>query len=135
MTDFDAYRNAHSDKYADIRQETALLQEPGALSGPIYVFGDPLHHTLSGRGQALKRSGWGWEVYLSEHWDALAPEIQDVRPAYIFIESGYLSMVQERAPQTWSLLGSQYKRLNEDSSTGSDQVSSRSTGAWFQLRQ
>ena len=125
IASFDKYRDTYSDKYADIRNAVSFLHQDTALPGPIYVFGDPLHHTLGERGQALKRSGWGWEVYLSEHWKTLAAEIEDARPAYILVEPAYVPLIQEHAPRAWDVLESQYEQLRPG----------EGPGQWYRTRQ
>ncbi len=54
-----AYQRKVSRRYEEIWQTTAFLREQSSASGPIYVFGDPLIHTLSQRPLAEHRARMG----------------------------------------------------------------------------
>jgi hypothetical protein len=91
--DFAAIFSDHSSQHQDaspypdfiaIREETAFLQEPGALSGPIYVLGNPLYYHLTGRRHAMPLHA----TYLLEsQWERLRSELAKTMPAYLFVEA------------------------------------------------
>jgi hypothetical protein len=84
-----AYQRCMSADYARIWPETALLRDPRARPGAIYVFGNPLYLRLSGRSLAIPTHGWAWEVFLESQWRPLAARLQAAAPAYVVVEKGY----------------------------------------------
>ena len=74
------YQRQVSRDYATTLDEVAFLGEPGSLPGRIYVFGDPLYHLLSGRGQAIPLNGWFMEVLHDAQWAQVTAQLVAARP-------------------------------------------------------
>jgi hypothetical protein len=115
------YLERFNREYPAILGETAFLREPGSLPGAIYVFGDPLHYHLAGRGQAAAIPGLWFERYDAAMWDELARQLARRLPAYILVTSHewarYDRYIAERAPGLVKLLADSY-RLHHRTSTG-----------------
>jgi hypothetical protein len=108
------YQQRRSPTYASIWQSTAFLRRPDALAGSIYVVGDPLYLQASGREQAIPTHGWSWEMLLQSQWDALAAELSDAAPAYVFLDDDMAPMVADRSPATIEWLARDYERSSAD---------------------
>jgi uncharacterized MnhB-related membrane protein len=117
------YQRRRSPTYESIWQSTAFLRGSDALPGPIYVVGDPLYLQASGREQAIPTHGWSWEMLLQSQWDALATELSDAAPAYVFLDDDLAAMVADRSPATLVWLARDYQRLTADPD-----------GVWFERR-
>ena len=120
---FDAYRHESSRLYRELWEDTAFLRESTSRPGAIYVLGDPLMYTLSGRRQAIVRNGWGYEVALQSHWDELANALAEAAPPYIYLTTEYVPMVAEKATSTEDLLARDYRVLKRVN-----------TGVWYEAR-
>jgi hypothetical protein len=117
------YQRRRSPTYESIWQSTAFLRSPDAIPGPIYVVGDPLYLQASGREQAIPTHGWSWEMLLQSQWDALAKDLSDGAPAYVFLDDDMAPMVADRSPATMDWLARDYERLSADPD-----------GVWFERR-
>jgi hypothetical protein len=80
-----AARAATGRAYPEAVAETAWLQSPGARPGPIFVAGDPLFHTLSGRPMCTAIHGWSLELLTPELWEGLSNQLTAARPVYVFV--------------------------------------------------
>ncbi len=108
---WDAFRREVSPTYAQL---TPLRARLAARPGPIYVIGNPLVHTLTGRRQALALQGWAWEVYLDRHWASLPEALRKARPVFVVLQGRYRDLVQAKSPETLALLS----ELFEESDLG-----------------
>lgn len=102
------FQRAVSPAYEMIWQSTAFLREDGSRQGPIYVFGDPLIHTLARRPLASSVHGWAWELQPEVIWRRLESELIHQPPAYIFAESGYDTMLTMQSPALRAMLDRDY---------------------------
>ncbi|MCB9540154.1 MAG: hypothetical protein H6704_28410 [Myxococcales bacterium] len=112
--DFASYREAVDLRYRRIGEATAFLRDDAATPGPIYVFGDPLYYLLGDREQALVRNGWGWEVALRRHWEALPRTLQARRPAYVLVAADARPLIEARSPETLAWLASNFEVRQSD---------------------
>lgn len=103
-----AFQRAVSPRYEQVWQSTAFLRADGSTPGPIYVFGDPLIHTLSRRTNASSIHGWAWELQPAIIWERLERELRQQPPAFIFAEQGYDIMLTERSPALRAMLDRDY---------------------------
>lgn len=103
-----AFQRAVSPRYELVWQSTAFLRADGSTPGPIYVFGDPLIHTLSRRTNASSIHGWAWELQPAIIWERLEQELLGQPPAFIFAERGYEVMLTERSPALRAMLDRDY---------------------------
>ncbi len=124
LGDFASYREAVDVRYRNIGEATAFLRDDAAAPGPIYVLGDPLFYLLGGRQQALVRNGWGWEVALRRHWDALPAWLQQRRPAYVLVSTEMESMIAGHSPETLTWLASAMEVSHADA-----------LGTWYVTRE
>ncbi len=106
-----AHHRATSDTYEEVWRDSRFLMEPGALPGPIYVFGDPLYLQLSDRVQAIPTHGWSWEMLVDAQWAELPDDLAAAAPAYVFLDEDYRGLVEERAPAVSTWLGTQYESI------------------------
>ena len=98
--------------YVTVLRDVGFLREPGSLPGRIYVFGDPLYHFLSGRGQAIPLNGWFMEVALAGQWRQIAMQLDAARPPYIFVATAEADLVGHSSEVT-SLLRTAYRPFRE----------------------
>lgn len=117
------YRSEIDPGYRQARLDTAFLATPGARPGPIYVFGSPVMMLLAQRRQALRWSGWGWEAYTEREWGALASELRQQRPVYVFMDDYNRPLVAANSPETLDALAALY----EAQAPGPH-------GTWYRLR-
>ncbi len=100
--------------YAEAAAETDWLHDPAAKPGPIFVAGDPLFHTLSGRPMCTAIHGWSLELLTPELWAELLKELQAARPVYVFIDSGvqhYNRLIDDRCPALREWLTAEYAEV------------------------
>jgi len=116
-----AYQRRISPAYDRYSRSLAFLDQASALSGPIYVFGDPLVLWLGHREQAGAINGWSWGSFVQAQWDDLPGQIEASRPAYVLVSRSNDQLVRRRSPATMALLRDQYMVL--ESSTD---------GTWYQ---
>ncbi len=109
-----AFQRAVSPEYERIWQSTAFLRDTGSPQGPIYVFGDPLIHTLSRRPSASSVHGWAWELQPPVVWQRLEAELVAARPVFVFAEPVYDSMLTHHSPGLRSLLDREYSVQSVD---------------------
>jgi hypothetical protein len=107
------YQRAVSGEYTTVLSEVAFLQEPGSLPGRIYVFGSPLYHFLSNRGQATPLNGWFMEMAPAAQWQQVAAQLEEVRPPYIFVARIEGELIREHSPTLTALLHTAYLPLRE----------------------
>ncbi|HEX6013381.1 MAG TPA: hypothetical protein VFY87_16590, partial [Geminicoccaceae bacterium] len=120
-TDLVGYRGWVEPEYYQIWRDTRFLVGPGALPGPIYVFGDPRYYLLSGRTQAIPIHGW--TVYLLPWQRRRQAELLEAsRPAYIFASPQTEQTIFALSPQLKALIDHAYEPLSS-----SDQ------GTWYRL--
>ena len=96
---------------ATVLSEVAFLREPGNLPGRIYVFGNPLYYFLSGRGQAIPLNGWFMELMLTDQWQQVERQLEEVLPPYIFVARDEADLITKRSPQLAHLLRTAYMPL------------------------
>ena len=119
-----AFQRAVSQRYEDIWQSTDFLRQSGSMPGPIYVFGDPLVHTLSRRTSASSIHGWAWELQPAVIWRRLESELIQQPPAFIFAEPGYDAMLTVHSPTLRAMLDRDYSIRTKDG-----------TGVWYARRE
>ena len=103
-----AFQRAVSPRYEQIWHSTAFLREDDAVAGPIYVFGDPLIHTLSRRASASSVHGWAWELQPPVIWQRLESELVSEPPMFIFAEPTYDAMISRQSPGLRAMLDRDY---------------------------
>lgn len=92
------YQIRTSQLYDRVWGEIAFLKEPGALPGPILVLDNPAYYWLSGRRSARRHDGVLFvDRQTPEEWRALVDDVTPANPAYVFVETPYLSLVENRA--------------------------------------
>jgi hypothetical protein len=106
--DTHAFQRAVSPAYEEIWQATAFLRHDSSLQGSIYVFGDPLIHTLSRRPSASSVHGWAWELQPAVIWQRLESELVAAQPAFVFAEPTYDSMLTHHSPGLRTMLDRDY---------------------------
>lgn len=109
-----AFQRAVSPRYDRIWRETAFLRDPNSPPGPIYVFGDPIIHTLSRRSSASSIHGWAWELQPAIVWQRLESELLNRPPAFIFAEPGYDTMLTQQSPALRAMLENRYQVRSVD---------------------
>lgn len=122
-----AARAAAGRAYAEATAETAWLQSPEARPGPIFVAGDPLFHTLSGRPMCTAIHGWSLELLTPELWDELATQLKAARPVYIFVAADphhYDRLTNARGPAVRGWLTAGYLERRRSP-----------LGVWYELRE
>lgn len=105
--------NSQGGLYAHYKVATDFLDDPGALSGPIYVFGNPLTYWISGRVPAAARPG-GMSIFNAAEWQEVANDIAQNKPAYILVEDTAGDMLMTHRPATDSVMAvihARYHRL------------------------
>jgi hypothetical protein len=107
------YQRQMSRDYATMLDEVAFLGEPGSLPGRIYVFGDPLYHLLSGRGQAIPLNGWFMEVAPAAQWAQVMAQLDAARPPYVFVAPTEAALIARHAPALDAFLRTAYRPLRE----------------------
>jgi hypothetical protein len=117
-----AYQSDLSPRYREISVDAAFLKRPDSRPGAIYVCGSPVYYYQSGRSQAVALNGWALETYLPEQWDQLTRQLNERRPPYIFVDTGYETLIAERSPDMASFLKKSYRR-----------ISSSKLGVWYEL--
>ena len=103
-----AFQRAVSPRYERVWQSTAFLREEGAEPGPIYVFGDPIIHTLSRRPSASAIHGWAWELQPPLIWHRIESELLERQPSFIFADPGYDMMLTLQSPMLRAMLDRDY---------------------------
>lgn len=112
--------------YSEATGETAWLHEPDARLGPIFVAGDPLFHTLSGRPMPTRIHGWSLELLTPALWDELVAELKAACPVYVFIDSGvqhYDRLIADRCPAMREWLRTEYTEVRRSA-----------LGTWYERR-
>ena len=80
------YQRAFSSWYDTLQSESAFLSLPGALKGPIFVWGSPLIYVLSGREPASAVQGWNLHLTMTMGlFDRQADDLERTLPCYIFL--------------------------------------------------
>jgi hypothetical protein len=97
------YRRLLSRDYERIADEVEIIRSDDDAR-PIYVFGNPLFHLLSGRPQAIPVNGWGWQFGTPEQWQALPEELARGAPSWVFVDKLYEPLLNEKSPQTLGYL-------------------------------
>jgi hypothetical protein len=126
----DAYQVAvsHDRALPRIRADVAWLSGSDARPGPIWVMGNPMIYSESGRAQAISRNGASFIEYATpEEWTRITTELQRARPAYVFVWSAYLPMLSASTDKcagflTW--LGTDYRAVRRTRE-----------GFWFERRE
>lgn len=108
------FKRTISQDYPGIEHSIRFLADKTALPGPIYVFGSPLYYYLSGRQRALPTTGWAWPYYLMSQWEQLAAELDEARPAYIYIDRLNRTLIDKRNDEVRALIDSHYLALLKD---------------------
>jgi hypothetical protein len=112
--------------YADALAETGWLHGPGARPGPIFVAGDPLFHTLSGRPMCTAIHGWSLELLTPQLWDQLLAELKATRPVYVYVHAHmyhYDQLIDARCPEFRAWLTAEYREVRRSPA-----------GSWFERR-
>lgn len=96
--------------------DTRWLAE--ARPGPIFVAGDPLFFTMSGREASSRFHGWSLELFTPALWDALLTDLQNHPPEFIFVSKalGYEPLIRSKAPALWTWLEAHYRFVHVSSS-------------------
>ncbi len=100
--------------YAEAIRETDWLRDPTTKPGPVFVAGDPLFHTLSGRPMCTAIHGWALELLTPELWAELLAQLKAARPVYVFIDHGdqhYAEVIDERCPPLREWLTAEYAEV------------------------
>lgn len=108
------FKRTISQDYPGIEHSIRFLADKTALPGPIYVFGDPLYYYLSGRELALPTTGWAWPYYLPSQWKQLPAQLDETRPAYIYIDRLNRMLIDERDDEVREFLETHYLALLKD---------------------
>jgi hypothetical protein len=111
--------------YTEAAGETAWLSH--AKPGPIFVAGDPLFHTLSGRPAATAVHGWSLELLPPDVWAELLTELRAARPVYVFVEHGeqhIAELIAARGPDLAAWLKVEYTEARRSR-----------LGVWYERRE
>ena len=106
-----AARLAAGGAYEQAAEETAWLRGPDAPPGAMFVAGDPLFHTLSGRPAATRIHGWSLELLTPDLWAELVAELKAARPAAVFVDAGvqhYDRLIDAKCPDLRAWLTAEY---------------------------
>lgn len=118
-----SYQEIMNGDYRTIYRSTRFLVDEAALSGNIYVLGDPLYYYLSGRQPALPIIGWPWRFFLNEQWNRLADDLNRTRPNYIYVDGKNKQMANRRGGGVRAFIEEHYIGLRNDHN-----------GSWFILK-
>ncbi len=112
------FRMSRGETYFRLVPEVRFLTRPDARPGPIYVIGDPLVYWLSGRKQAVPRSGGILTSFLTaSEWAKIVADLRAARPPYLFVQSEYVPVLEKTRPRSdalFALLASDYRPLKSD---------------------
>lgn len=100
--------------YADALRETDWLHGSDSKPGAMFVAGDPLFHTLSGRPMCTAVHGWSLELLIPELWDELLRELQAADPVYVYVETSpqhYGQLIDDRCPRLRQWLTAEYAEV------------------------
>jgi len=86
--------------YRSARAWRALLDEPGAPGGDVYVLGDPVALYVSGRDQAIATNGWGAEQYDAKVWHRVARQLGAARPVELLVDGFSDRKMRAHSPAT-----------------------------------
>lgn len=103
-----AFGDHFSPNSSAMYEETAFLRSPEVLTGPIFVFGDPLLYWYGQRVQCGAIHGWLLELVLPEIAERLAEQLRQGRPPYIFVHKGYRDKLLANVPGIGDLLNRDY---------------------------
>jgi hypothetical protein len=103
--------NSQGGLYKHYRVATGFLDDPGALPGPIYVFGNPLTYWISGRVPAAARPG-GMSIFNASEWQEVTDDIAQNKPAYILVEDTAGDMLLAHRPATDSVMAMIHARYH-----------------------
>lgn len=117
------FKRTISQDYPGIEHSIRFLADKTALRGPIYVFGDPLYYYLSGRELALPTTGWAWPYYLVSQWKQLPAQLDEARPAYIYVDILNRRLIDKRNDEVRAFIDTHYLALLKDHK-----------GVWYILR-
>jgi hypothetical protein len=95
-----------------IIDETSFLRDPRALSGAIYVFGNPVYYLFTQRTQNVAVNGEDFELLPPEHWAELRKELLQSPPAYLFIERDYRELI--RGSELAPMIAAHYRLVRND---------------------
>lgn len=112
--------------YTEALRETDWLHGEDAKPGPIFVAGDPLFHTLSGRPMCTAIHGWSLELLTPELWDELLSELKSARPVYVYIDAvpqHYNQLIDVRCPTLREWLNAEYTEVRHSPA-----------GVWYERR-
>ncbi len=104
-------RHSAGHAYEQAASETAWLGDSSAPPGAIFVAGDPLFQTLSGRPMPTRIHGWSLELLTPDLWAELLAELRAARPVAVFVDSGvqhYDRLMEERCPDLRAWLKAEY---------------------------
>lgn len=104
----DRYHQRKSEEYRAILPIAQFLRQPDSLPGPIYIIGNPLIYLFSGRQQALPVHGWSWQMMTTQQWQELPKEIERFRPVYVFVDTMFLPVIEQRNPAVLETILSMY---------------------------
>lgn len=88
--------------------EVDFLKSENSKAGPIFVCGDPVFYTLSGRDQAIHLHGWSLQFFVAEQWDLFYDEMKASNTPYIFISNSYTKYIEGNCPRMIELISDRY---------------------------
>lgn len=97
--------------YERVYEDTEFLRSERSRPGDIFVFGDPLYFSFSGRLPAVRLNGWSPEVMLSDQWTELLADLDRARPIYVFLQDDQLSMIEDRGPAVLDFVEDNYATI------------------------
>lgn len=112
------YQIFANSNYRTADQEVSFLRSSASLKGNIYVFGDPIYYYLSNRAQAIAIHAWSAEFWIAELWEKLYQQLNEAKPAYIFVRNDYVHLISLKSPNISALLMNKYLALEKTSKEG-----------------
>jgi hypothetical protein len=103
------FQQAWNVTYRHADDDLARLHRGDVLSGPFYVFGDPVLLLRAKRPQGASILGWGPDFLDQKEWQVLHAELRAALPPYIIVDEYSASMIRSRYPAMMGLLQTKYR--------------------------